>query len=96
MNVEFHNEAAAEVRMSIGFYEGERAGLGRELWDEIQSALRRIEVNPDGPERIRPNLYRASIRRFPYSVIYGIRGETLWVVAVANHNRREDYWKNRQ
>ncbi len=31
----------------------------------------------------------------PYSVIYGIRGDTLWVVAVAHHSRREGYWRGR-
>ena len=95
MNVAFHHEATAEVRAAIAFYETEQVGLGRDLWDEIQATLQRTELNPDGPERVRPKLHRASVRRFPYSVIYGIRGDTVWVVAVAHHSRREGYWRSR-
>ena len=95
MNVEFHHEATAEVRAAIAFYEAERGGLGRDLWNEIQATLQRIELNPEGPEYVRPKLRRASVRRFPYSVIYGIHGDALWVVAVAHHSRREGYWRGR-
>ena len=95
MNVEFHPEATDEVRDAIVFHETERTGLGRELWDEILAAVQRIELNPDGPERVRPNLHRSPIRRFQYSLIYGVRANTLWIVAVAHHSRKEGYWRSR-
>lgn len=83
------------VRAAIAFYEAERGGLGRDLWNEIQATLQRIEPNPEGPEYVGPKLHRASVSRFPYSVIYGIHGDTLWIVAVAHHSRREGYWRGR-
>ena len=46
--------------------------------------------------RVRPaEVARTSVSRFPYSVIYGIHGDALWVVAVAHHSRREGYWRGR-
>lgn len=95
MNVEFHNAATSEVQSAIAFHEAERSGLGRNLWDEILAAVQRIELNPDGPERIGSNLRRTPIRRFPYSIIYGICRDTLWIVAVAHHSRQAAYWRNR-
>lgn len=95
MNVEFHHEAHDEVIEAMAFYEERQAGLGRELWDEIRVTLNRVIDNPGGPERIAKNLHRESVRRFPFSIIYGVRNETLWVVAVAHHSRKEGYWKRR-
>ena len=61
MNVEFHHEATSEVRAAIAFYEAERGGLGRDLWNEIQATLQRIEPNPEGPEYVGPKLHRAEV-----------------------------------
>ena len=36
------------------------------------------------------------LRRFPYSVIYYVRGDELRVVALAHHRRRPEYWARRK
>ncbi len=38
---------------------------------------------------------RKLLRRFPYSVIYLIEGQQLFVVAVMHHRRRPGYWLTR-
>lgn len=95
MNVEFHHEAYDEVIEAMAFYEERQLGLGRDLWDEIRATLNRIGDNPTGPERIAKELHRESVRRFPYSIIYGVRHDTIWVVAIVHARRREGYWKRR-
>lgn len=39
---------------------------------------------------------RFPIRRFPYSVIYYVRGEEIRVVALAHHRRKLGYWAARK
>ena len=95
MNVEFHHEAYDEVIEAMAFYEERQEGLGVELWKTVRKTLDRIGDNPTGPERITPNLRRESVPRFPFSFDYGIKSDTLWVVAVAHHSRREGYWRRR-
>ena len=95
INVEFHHDAYNEVIEAMAFYEECQPGLGCELWEEIRKTLDRIGGNPNGPERIAKDLHRESVRRFPFSIIYGNRSDTLWVVAVAHHSRREGYWRRR-
>jgi hypothetical protein len=33
--------------------------------------------------------------RFPFSIVYSIQGDTLFVIAVAHASRRPGYWKRR-
>ena len=36
------------------------------------------------------------LRRFPYSVIYSVRGDELRLVPLAHHRRRSEYWARRK
>ena len=38
---------------------------------------------------------RFPLRRFPYSIVYYVRGEELRVVALAHHRRKPTYWGGR-
>ena len=46
MTVRFLSAARDDLRGAIRFYESQRAGLGREFRDEIQSTLERIKRLP--------------------------------------------------
>jgi len=35
---------------------------------------------------------RFPVRKFPYSIVYYVRGEELRVIALAHHRRKPDYW----
>jgi toxin ParE1/3/4 len=75
-------------------YDRERPGLGDEFLDEVASGLARIREYPHAHPPM--DEYRRYImRRFPFSLIYGIGVDTIVIVAVAHHSRRPGYWKRR-
>ena len=39
---------------------------------------------------------RFPLRKFPYSIVYYVRGEELRVIALAHHRRRPSYWSGRK
>ena len=39
--------AEEELRSAVGWYESKREGLGEELLNAVQAALRRVAANPD-------------------------------------------------
>ena len=50
---------------------------------------------PEVP-RLRQREYRrVNLRAFPHYVAYIIRGDTIWVVAIAHGHRRPEFWINR-
>lgn len=38
---------------------------------------------------------RLPMARFPYSIVYSIEPDAVWILAVAHQRRRPDYWKDR-
>ncbi len=55
--------------------------------------------SPPNPElyRFRQAGYRRiNLRVFPYYVPYAVRGETLWILAIAQSARKPLYWISRR
>ena len=96
MVVRLHPEALAEFGEAIAFYEERAAGLGQDLFVEVERILKNIGENPslgsplDGPYR------KALCRRFPFAVIYRELDDLVWVQAIMHERRRPGYWKGRE
>ena len=94
-------EAEEEIRAAILWYENEREGLGRELWDELQQTVALISEYPEigsavHRAKVRGVARRVPLRRFPYFVVYRERADYIEVVALAHTSRRPGYWKSRR
>ena len=96
MIIRFVDEAQREFLDAISYYEDARAGLGRRFKDVFD---RYVLWMADHPElyRLRPGGYRRiNLRGFPYYIPYILRGETLWILAVAHSSRKPLYWISRR
>ncbi len=93
-------EAEEDIDAGVAWYEGQRAGLGREFLDEVRLAVRSLAT--PGPE-CRPALgipkdlgvRRKLVRRFPYVVIFVELATAVRVIAVPHARRRPGHWKLR-
>lgn len=95
--VVFHSEAEWELHQASRHYEKQRAGLGREFRQEVESAVQRILQNPRAfPVHDNEGTRRSLVRRFPYTVFFVELHDVLWVAAVAHHRRRPQYWSGRR
>ena len=81
--------AKADIRRAAKWYERQREGLGREFVAEVDSALGRMEANPEDYEVVHREIRHAMLRRFPYGVFYRIRAAKISVFAVV-HLKRDD------
>ncbi|HYM62532.1 MAG TPA: type II toxin-antitoxin system RelE/ParE family toxin [Thermoanaerobaculia bacterium] len=93
-------DCEAEIHAAIAWYEGERLGLGRELWDEIQKTIDLITDHPAignvvRRARVKGVARRVPLRRFPYFVVYREKPEYVELVALAHMSRRPGYWRFR-
>ncbi len=94
-SVRFLEEAAEELKAATEFYDEEAPGLGRILVLEVQKLTESIVDNPYIGSRVRPNIRRRALRRFPYYILYSIEANDVLVVAVAHHRRAPGYWEDR-
>jgi toxin ParE1/3/4 len=96
--VHFSDPAAAELAAAVQWYEQRRVGLGAELFDAVTATITLIQSHPEvgALRRGRLATRQFNVHRFPYKVVYRIREEDIYVVAVAHSSRRPDYWRDRR
>ena len=96
MTIRFVEEAQAEFLDAIAHYEDARAGLGARFKDAVDRSVLWIADHPE-LYRLRPGGYRRiNLRVFPYYIPYIVRGQTLWVLAVAHGSRNPHDWISRR
>ena len=95
MKVVFLAAAQNELDDAVAWYNRQAEGLGRELLDELDRAVRRALAFPQSYPEIEPGVRRCRLGRFPYAVMYGLDGDTLVVIAVTHLHRRPRYWIDR-
>ncbi len=96
MKIIILQEAFKELNEAIEYYEGQLAGLGLRLKEEIDQHVKWITRNSDIP-RIRKGCYRrVNIKVFPYYIAYIIHENILWILAFANTHKKPEYWIKRK
>lgn len=95
-----HPEAAAELLEAAQWYETERATLGDDFHAEIRATEQHVldwpEASPVFPDWDEiPVLRSASVRVFPYRVLYYRTSNSVVIVAYAHYRRRPHYWQHR-
>jgi plasmid stabilization system protein ParE len=88
-------QAELDVSDASAWYEGRRRGLGDEFLDELDSILRRVVESPLEFPKIKNNIRRALLRRFPYSAYFAVTKETVELVALLHQRRDAQSWEKR-
>lgn len=91
-----HDQANAELREAMDWYDDRRFGLGWDLNIEVQAVFDRIGDRPRAGSRWPDSEIRwLKTRRFPYVVYYRELDTAIWVLAVAHERREPGYWTDR-
>jgi len=94
--IEFHDDADFEMRSAAAHYEQQVKGLGDDFIDEVEQGLNRIRQFPMLWSPYEGEYRRYLLKRFPYGLIYRIKAETIYIIAVAHVRRKPGYWKERE
>lgn len=69
--------------------------LGDDFLDEFEVTLRLIIEAPESWPRVRGENRKLNLQRFPYAIVYSLRGDHVFIVAVMHLHRRPFYWQHR-
>jgi hypothetical protein len=94
--VSYTPEAREELFEAAQYYDSESSGLGSSFLAAIDQALEQITLYPESAPVVRGRVRRKTVQRFPYSLLYSLRGQTIRILAVMNQKRRPFYWLGRQ
>ena len=95
MKVSYHPKAADEYDEAIDYYEDCQTGLGKQLTQEIDASVKLILAFPIAWTLLEGEVRRILIRRFPFGLLYILRNDEIYILAVMNLNRNPNYWKTR-
>ncbi len=90
-------EADRELTEATVYYAREASpAFALALVAEFERALDLLCSHPHLAAEWHQGRRRFPIRRFPYSIVYYIKGDELRVIALAHHRRRPVYWARRK
>lgn len=95
MKYTFHPHAWKELREAGIHYYSASAEAGESFRDEISKSISRILSFPEAWPKIRGEIRRCRVNRFPYGVIYEFDGTHVFILPVMHLNRRPNYWIDR-
>jgi plasmid stabilization system protein ParE len=95
MKYEFHPEAELELYEAALRYEAEVAELGARFGDEVERVVQLLLEYPEIGARVDENLRHLVLRKFPFSVVYAVAADLIYIVALAHGSREPEYWRPR-
>ena len=75
--VSFHRLAERELNDAALYYERESPKLGVRFLDEIQRYIDAIVKNPSAGKRVRGEVRRRIVRKFPYGILYSVKNDGI-------------------
>lgn len=95
MTVGFHPLADRELTDASQFYETRAQGLGSRFLDAAERVVELLATHPELGTPLSTTIRSFPIPRFPYTVVYRLEPDRLFIAAVAHHRRRPNYWTGR-
>ena len=95
LRIVFRPAAKQEFDDAADRYNEQRPGLGEEFIVEIDQAVAKAAANPEHYPIVFGEVRRAVARRFPYSVYFRVRRNTMVVLSVFHGRRNPLIWQRR-
>ena len=83
LEIALHESADEEFKAAIRFYESRLTGLGNTFYGRVSEALDLVLAQPFADQVVSDNYRRCLIRQFPYSIVYRVESDRIYVLAVA-------------
>lgn len=95
MRVVFSKYAKLELEDAVRFYDLKHAGLGERFEVEVKKAALRIAEYPTAWSSESDEIRKCLLHKFPYSLLYSIESDHIFIIAVAHQHRKPNYWVER-
>ena len=95
MRAKLHRVASQELTEAVLYHDQERAGYGDRFLAAFATGRDFLLQYPNSGHANRFGARSWEITGFRYDIVYVIRGDLIYIIAVAHHRRRPGYWRSR-
>jgi toxin ParE1/3/4 len=93
--ISYRLAAENELAEAVEWYDNQRPGLGKELVAAVRAVLDQVGRQPSFYPAVAHRVHQAIVTKFPYSVIYRVRGNKVMILAVFHSSRDPVIWQKR-
>ena len=86
MTIKILDVAEKDIKIGISFYESQKDGLGKYFLDSILSDIESLHIYA-GIHIVVSGYYRLLSKRFPFSIYYKMKENTIYIYAVLDCRR---------
>ncbi len=95
MRLIFHPEAHEEMIEQARYYEAKSEGLGSDFLSAVEEATQRIGQFPRAGPIDRANIRKRLVSGFPFTILYEVQPDRVFIASVMHQHRRPGYWRKR-
>ena len=90
-----HSEAEDDIFQALAWYQERSRLAARAFVQELTHVVRLAARSPRAWPIVVGDTRRVVFPRFPFDLVFRMRGEAIEIVALGHHRRRPEYWRNR-
>lgn len=90
-----HHEAESEILGALAWYQERSRLAARAFVQELTHVIGLAAQSPRTWPSSAGSTRRVVFPRFPFDLVFRMRGDAIEIVALAHHRRRPEYWDNR-
>jgi|APTNR8051073442_1049403.scaffolds.fasta_scaffold13276_4 toxin ParE1/3/4 len=94
-NVDLHPVAEVELWEAVDWYDDQKEDLGKSFAFEIQETVNLIRLNPTQFPVVAGNKRKAIVNRFPFVVVFEVKDNLIFILAIFHTRRNPKGWKRR-
>jgi len=93
--IRFHELARRELLDARDYYDDLVYRLGEKFVIEVERCLNIIKTNPLAYPVVKQNVCKAVVIKFPFSILYRLEKDNIYILAVMHQKRKPKYWVER-
>lgn len=94
-SIRFHELAGRELLDTRDYYDDLVYRLGEKFVIEVERCLNIIKTNPLAYPVIKQNVRKAVVIKFPFSILYRVEKDNIYILSVMHQKRNPKYWAER-
>ncbi len=90
-NIEISKLAYNEIEESKEYYNLQKDNFGLDFKSDVFKAIKNIALSPNLYPIISDNIRRCLLHRFPFSIFYTVKQNTIVILSIAHQHRKPKY-----